>query len=665
MPVDQNPSGDRPIEGVSSPTDNAFPEGDVTLTRTLREGLANSIRLGRGGNKARRGTTPRTSLVAGGVASHEASGSRAIGANQANEANGVNGTGSSTPSQTSTEYSRMRENNAERLEQLRTEALEPVTPEAAQTIPFRVKFVNTSGGAIFDDVYPDTEFEDIVKQVTEKLRMDKRGTYVFMYKDTDDEEIGVACTDNLREMFSLFPPGSRLQLRIAPFDFNNSGALGTIAGIWAYGQTPNIFVSGDGTPENMPSDVSEASTSEDIDITNIQLEMEERPRPTGAEDLAAAAAESNQEDIPSVEVEVETSAPGSANGSTSDADALRQAIGMMGANLALAIDSLGTKLTRNFDQLSSEQIKILDALKAAAECPPPPSPSKKTMAEFDKLFSEQTKILDAIKTAAECPPPPPPPPKVIAVVDEKKDDDDAASITSTTTTTTTTTTTKEEEKKEEDIRITVSEESADGKGKTEDVEITIEKKEEETVNEEIKVETTTTVKEEKKKKAKGDVKFSVNDGGDSDDETIHVEIEDEVHSDCGSCNSSGSNKTKQTESVNIKFTNPTPPAAPPSNSHGGTTYTEKIKIHVEEPPRHSSPSSYTPEATRAFAYHLSAANFAFHSNPYSSSFFKHGFAEADMPSHFSHPCMMASPFGNVCSCTRGRTCSACVHVNGH
>ncbi|KAJ2489441.1 hypothetical protein GGI11_009266, partial [Coemansia sp. RSA 2049] len=69
----------------------------------------------------------------------------------------------------------------------------------------------------------------------------------------------------------------------------------------------------------------------------------------------------------------------------------------------------------------------------------------------------------------------------------------------------------------------------------------------------------------------------------------------------------------------------------------------------------------------AFAYHLSAANFAFHSNPYSSSFFKHGFAEADMPSHFSHPCMMASPFECVssCSCTHGNSCPACTHVNTH
>ncbi|KAJ2386613.1 hypothetical protein GGI23_006449, partial [Coemansia sp. RSA 2559] len=92
MPETQNSSGDRPIEGVSSPTDNAFPDGDVTLTRTLREGLANSIRLGRGGNKARRGTTPRTSLVAGGAASHEAGGSRAIEASgsRAIEANGAN-----------------------------------------------------------------------------------------------------------------------------------------------------------------------------------------------------------------------------------------------------------------------------------------------------------------------------------------------------------------------------------------------------------------------------------------------------------------------------------------------------------------------------------------------------------------------------------------------
>ncbi|KAJ2559938.1 hypothetical protein EV175_000051 [Coemansia sp. RSA 1933] len=732
-PQDQEGGG-----GLTSPTDTAFPENDVTLTRTLRERLANTIRLGPGGNKARRGSTPRTSLIGGGIppsgaaadtsratapipeeaaatgggvvqSTDAASGTRAIG---------VNNTGSSTPLQTDSDESHAQRTARmeARLERLRSEAQGdsgggPVDADAAQLIPFRVKFVNTKGNAIFDDVYPDMDFRDLIQQVTEKLRMSQHPSYVLMYKDTDDEEIGVACTDNMREMFSLFEPGSRLQLRIVPFTIINTGALDSIANIWNYSQTPNVFISRDGTPGDVPSDVSEASTDENVDITNIQTEnarldeqpeMVERPKPTtgsAVEDVAqaavAAAAASSAAAaavapaapsssssssspsprppagldngdifIPSIQVVDETSPaglstktqvptsppvaasppkvspPGSVSGKTNDADALRTAIAMMGANLALAIDSLGTKLTRNFDQLSSEQVKIIDALKTAAECPPPP---------------------------------PPPAPKIVAeVIDEKKEEDDACSTTSTTTTTTTKT--KEEGKKEEvtkkeediSIKVTVDEDAKNSiKEKTEDIEITVEKKEEV----ETKTETTTTTVKEEQQKKKGEVKFSVSDTGDSDDETIHVEIDDETQSD------TGSNRTKQSETINIKVKNPIPPPPPPSS------YTEKVKIHVEEPPRtssytekikvhveeplHQQQPSYTPEATRAFAYHLSAANFAFHSNPYSSSFFKHGFAEADMPSHFSHPCMMASPFGNVCSCSRGRTCSACVHINGH
>ncbi|KAJ2400935.1 hypothetical protein GGI10_006140, partial [Coemansia sp. RSA 2530] len=61
-----------------------------------------------------------------------------------------------------------------------------------------------------------------------------------------------------------------------------------------------------------------------------------------------------------------------------------------------------------------------------------------------------------------------------------------------------------------------------------------------------------------------------------------------------------------------------------------------------------------------FKEHLHNANaFAFHTNPYASSFFQHGFSEVGMPSYIRHPCMLQTPFDeHACDCSGG--CSACL-----
>ncbi|KAJ2495533.1 hypothetical protein GGI11_008399, partial [Coemansia sp. RSA 2049] len=281
MAEDHYYSGDgvlaKPQNTTNSPTDTEFLEGDpTTLTRSRRERALdklNKLKLGMGGNKARRGSTPRTSLVGAPTV--------LVGGGGGGERNGTttraiktNGTGVTSPSygEATSIGTRSMEQLNERLQRLKADATRSGSRVAAdaQSTPFRVKFVNSKGEATMADVYPNEDFKDIVQQVTEKLRMSRRSDYVLMYRDTDDEEIGVACTDNLREMFSLFEPGSRLQLRIVPFNIINSGALDTIANIWEYSQTPNIFISsGAATPagEEDGDDVaSDASTNNDLDL---------------------------------------------------------------------------------------------------------------------------------------------------------------------------------------------------------------------------------------------------------------------------------------------------------------------------------------------------------------------------------------------------------------
>ncbi|KAJ1728178.1 hypothetical protein LPJ72_005591 [Coemansia sp. Benny D160-2] len=806
MAEDHYYSGDgvlaKPQNTTNSPTDTEFLEGDpTTLTRSRRERALdklNKLKLGMGGNKARRGSTPRTSLVGaptvlvgggGGGGERNGTTTRAIK---------TNGTGVTSPSygEATSIGTRSMEQLNERLQRLKADATRSGSRVAAdaQSTPFRVKFVNSKGEATMADVYPNEDFKDIVQQVTEKLRMSRRSDYVLMYRDTDDEEIGVACTDNLREMFSLFEPGSRLQLRIVPFNIINSGALDTIANIWEYSQTPNIFISsGAATPagEEDGDDVaSDASTNNDLDLSKIEIEnlkheneqkpeMAEKPKPSGSaiEDItdaavaaaaassaaAAAIAASKADEAAAAAANAATAAdspPSSTQtqaasspkpeaspdngGKASDAEGLRQAITMMGANLALAIDSLGTKLTRNFDQLSTEQGKILGVLKAASEKPEPAAvvvteitveendeeekkkqqqqqeaeeaekkkkqqqeeaeaekkkeeeakrkkeeeeeaekeKEKKKKEEQDEveaeirkaheeeerlLREEEEKLLQEEMQLLE------EEAKLLREREEEKQKQEEAAKK------------KEERKKlDEEAKKKMDEERKkieEDRKRVEEVRKRIEderkKMEEERMQklkeEEIENIKITVVEEkpaaaEEAKKKKGEVKFAVENSRDSDEETINVEIFDETRSDISnhSSTSAGSGRTKMSETIDVKVT----------ESAGAATHTESIKVHVEEPAHRPAAApaaaaapapSHAPDATKAFAYHLSAANFAFHSNPYSSSFFKHGFAEADMPSHFSHPCMMASPFECVssCSCTRGNSCPACTHVNTH
>ncbi|KAJ1944149.1 hypothetical protein FBU59_002685, partial [Linderina macrospora] len=137
---------------------------------------------------------------------------------------------------------------------------------AAAGEPFRVKFVNASGDATMVDVHPAEKFDSLVHKVADKLRMSQHGQYVLIYKDPDSQEIGVACTDNMHEMFRLFEPGSRFQLKIVQFHGNNSSAIDNVAGIWGSSHTPSQFQSL--VADEYDSDDSESS----LDLTNIKLE---------------------------------------------------------------------------------------------------------------------------------------------------------------------------------------------------------------------------------------------------------------------------------------------------------------------------------------------------------------------------------------------------------
>ncbi|KAJ2326942.1 hypothetical protein GGI00_004599, partial [Coemansia sp. RSA 2681] len=196
-------------------TDGASAAGGPTSkAQGLRDAITSKLRLGKGGNKARRGTTPRTSAIAEGIHRSRSSSS------------GVSS------------------HHGEDIESL-SMRLRRLNEAGVETIPFRIKFVNNKNEATMADVYPSEEYKDVIRKIVEKLRMPHMSNYVLLYKDTDDEEIGVACTDNLREMFSIFEPGSRLQLRIVQLNINNSGALDSIPSIWDNGHTPNVFLHDD------------------------------------------------------------------------------------------------------------------------------------------------------------------------------------------------------------------------------------------------------------------------------------------------------------------------------------------------------------------------------------------------------------------------------------
>ncbi|KAJ2796389.1 hypothetical protein H4R21_004736, partial [Coemansia helicoidea] len=180
----------------------------------------NRLRVGkRGGSKSLRHSTPRTSAV---------SSRRSSGPDMAVQ--------------------------RERLARLEKEAeSKPASEAAAKTEPalkYRVKFVNHLGEATLCDISQEDTFAEIVPSIAEKLRMPPKASYLLIYKDTDDEEIGVGCTGNLQEMLALFEPGSRIQLRIVPYHIINHSALDTISSLWGYSSTPNIFMS---EPELAPS----------------------------------------------------------------------------------------------------------------------------------------------------------------------------------------------------------------------------------------------------------------------------------------------------------------------------------------------------------------------------------------------------------------------------
>ncbi|KAJ1960368.1 hypothetical protein GGI12_003836, partial [Dipsacomyces acuminosporus] len=172
-----------------------------SLTRGLREKLGKVNLSLRGGNKSKRHSTPRnltSAEIPKAMAASSSSSSSSSAAAAADNAKDRDAQGTSTSSKRSMN---VRDSAA-----------------SGENSPFRIKFVNKAGDATMVDVYPNEEFEDLIHRVTEKLRMPKHGPYVLMYTDHDSEEIGVACTDNLHEMFNLFEPGSKYQLKIVPFN---------------------------------------------------------------------------------------------------------------------------------------------------------------------------------------------------------------------------------------------------------------------------------------------------------------------------------------------------------------------------------------------------------------------------------------------------------------
>ncbi|KAJ2743347.1 hypothetical protein GGI20_003808 [Coemansia sp. BCRC 34301] len=562
----------------------------ASKTQGLRDAISSKLRLGKGGNKVRRGTTPRTSGIS--ERQHLSRRTSSVSSHQGEDISSL----------------------SLRLRRLNEAGLE--------SIPFRIKFVNHKNEATMADVYPTEEYKDVIRKIVEKLRMPHQSNYVLLYMDTDAEEIGVACTDNLREMFSIFEPGSRLQLRIVQLNINNAGALDSIPSIWDNGHTPNVFLHArdDGSDGHSVSSGSSSTSGNSMDLEKLKLatalvpEMEEKPKP--AVDTASVHSHLAVEDIADVAVAAATAAsaaaaasalasavgkktdeePGASNASNKaeppssppsspkvtatepppspppaaaaaaagGGDELRTAIAMMSTNLTLAIESLGTKLATNFDRLSTEQAKIIDSL------------------EHAKTANAECVEAAALAAAAA------------AVVADKK-----------------VTVTESVEVKVEDAKVEVEEK----------VEVKVEKVEEKV---EVKVEEKVE-KVEEKVEAKVEAKI--------EEKTTEVKIT-EVKVDDVDAKSDKSD----TETIHIEVTDAKPSLSTKDSCTGSKQQADIFKDHL-----------------------LAANAFAFHSNPYASSFFQHGFSEVGMPSYIRHPCMLRTPFNEpVCGCTGGGSCSVCL-----
>ncbi|KAJ2614826.1 hypothetical protein H4S08_001528 [Coemansia sp. RSA 1365] len=618
-------AGDSEVEQPKPQTNEVQTNGisfHNTVSRGLRD-LTGRLRMGKGGQKAKRNSTPRGSLNGTGARDNISS---------------QNTSGSS--SRGNSDVGNSLESLNVRLRKLQEETEQPV-------VPFRIKFVNNKEEATMADIYPYEEFNDIVQRITAKLRMTRHAEYVLMYKDNDDEEIGVACSDNLREMFAIFEPGSRLQLRIVPFNINNSGALDSIGKIWDYSHTPNVFVSEAG------DDSDSDDSNQNVNLSDIKLEtsqkkqeMEQKPaeltppdatpptpNPTSTshmavEDIAqagitaaaaAAAAQaatetgasSTKPEPPTSKQSAPTSSKSSPKssavgtpGKSKDAEELRQAIMLMSTNLSLAIESLGTKLTRNFDKLSEEQASILESVKKAAE---------------RQKQEEEEKRIELAKTQ---------PTKADVQTDTAETADDSSPA------------------KSEDIKVEID-------TKDEHVTVEIKSKDDAAVED-------APPKEDKAEPAKEDVKVEMEEVK-AEPAKEEVKAEEPKPEPVKEEPEPAKEKPKPEpvkEEVKVQVEEPKP-------AEEETKPVEEV-IHVEiidEPSvskvetKAAADNSYQSET---FRFHFAAANFAFHNNPYASSFFQHGFAETGMPHHFEKPCLMSSPFKcNGCSC-RYSNCAQCM-----
>ncbi|KAJ2696231.1 hypothetical protein H4218_004740 [Coemansia sp. IMI 209128] len=592
-------------------TDGAEPK-----SQGFRDAITSKLRLGKGGHKAKRGSTPRTSAI---EAMHLAS----------------------NPASSHGSHGGSLESLSLRLRKLREAG------DLAEQPPFRIKFVNHKNEATMADIYPTEEYKDIIRKVVEKLRMPHIPNYVLMYTDTDAEEIGVACTDNLREMFSIFEPGSKLQLKIVQQTINNSGALDSIPSIWDNGHTPNVFLHDDASSSHS----SESSVSS-VDLGKLQaaaaaaVEMEEKPKPShvAVEDVAEAAvaaaaasaaaaaladavgtkAEKQENSNASNKAEPPTPvSPASpvvspkADKPEEKPDELRTAIAMMSNNLTLAIESLGTKLATNFDRLSNEQAKIIDSLAHAKTTVSTKVESKDSEEKVEtKTETTDAGVAAAAVAAAAA---------VVAKAAESDSDSDSDS---------------DDEKKKVEVKTEVKVEAK--------AEEKVETKAEEKV--ETKTETKTEVKVEETKT----------------EEKVEIKVEEKVETKTDEC--ATETRVEETKTTEIKVEDVVPekkkeePPAPACDA-------ETITVEVIEPPAPAPTPIHVhlkkdecEEQRRAdiFKEHLHNANaFAFHTNPYASSFFQHGFSEVGMPSYIRHPCMLQTPFDeHACDCSGG--CSACL-----
>ncbi|KAJ2045470.1 hypothetical protein H4S04_005626 [Coemansia sp. S16] len=584
----------------------------------LRNAISNKLRLGKGGNKSRRGSSTRTSAIV--EATHMASGS----------SHGSHG-GS-------------LESLSVRLRNLREAG------DLAEQPPFRIKFVNHKNDATMADVYPTEEYKDVIRKIVEKLRMPHQSNYVLMYKDTDDEEIGVACTDNLREMFNIFEPGSKLQLRIVQQTINNSGALDSIPSIWDNGHTPNVFLH----DSDSGSEHGSESSGDSVDLGKLKLasaaataavEMEEKPKVSShthlavedvAETAVAAAAAASAAAAAAAladAVGTKTEKQGNSNASNKaepptpvspaspqvspkvddkppPEDELRSAIAMMSNNLTLAIESLGTKLATNFDRLSNEQAKIIDSLAHA----------KTTVSVESKVVEKVAETVAAAAAVAAVA-------AVAAAADDSDSDSDSDSDdekkTKVDTKTEEKVEAKVEEKAEEKVEIKVEEK----------VETKTETKTDEGVTETTTVETKTT-------------EIKVEDVEADKKEEEKEEDKKEEKKEEAAPPAPPAKDTCETETINVEIIDEAPPAPAPTPA----------PVHVH----HKTDDCEEKRRADIFKEHLHRANaFAFPTNPYASSFFQHGFSEVGMPSYIRHPCMLQTPFDErACSCSGG--CSVCL-----